>query len=991
MPTFINYAQNTSSEKTTLALVEMVGPAFGFTEVSTGVWTLNPDYPIVAVKTGTFTYNLITNLLTITQTTNPDGLIVTYGLRFTDTAGIDLSFDLTDSGDKVYYLPLLEKPEIGYRQSTGPQQNQYTQEGRLSIIDSDKDFINLVDSALYLFENQSAKIYSWNRELPPSEAQLIFEGNVITANIQDDSLELGLKDLTWQFKDEITFETYGDLVITDEKDRLIRKIYGLVNGLQIQSIDQIGEGQPLTGTSSIIIDDITVFGVNTFYLTEVAEGDTLVIDSVEYRVEEILSDTILVLADTPDVTLFTQTVNRKQSRPDYQYNRDFVVAGHQLKKFSTLITAVEQRNRFKVDSIDGFDVGDLISVNGVSVSVLRICSDIIVTDQNINTAMVGNTIDKLEVLNVAVEGLPISNRDIVSITNQDPFTSIKLDVNAEINATPEVVTPFQLQTYTNSRFASINRNTLNRLIFNGINKLGTSFSVTDEDLSTQVNVIFTFSDFVVDGSLQPLELTTAQINMRARVAGSIYEDTTLDVYKIDNGTSIVSLGANEPDFIELLLVGETNDSFAFKVWNYFTEERTYYVPILINGGIEVWSNDTSVYSIFQAGSSGFTVTRPFTGDGKFTRVTLTDLLEVKDLVKTNTVAQVGFNEIQVLNDKNFIFKNIATENTTLGALVYKKPNYLTDTKPITCSAYGKTVDGLSTGEWINTNPGIVKQELLEKFPNIRLNNDSFTRASIESPYLPGLKLPLGLEDRAPTIEDLINEVNDSCLGNLVLRNDFSIGYEIENADIDDIENIRIIRDTQVISDTLNIETEQSLLFTTKLGNIEINYNTLDFAADGQLTSLERVENEELKELIGIDITKEITVNLVRQSDVNLLAQQYLFLNTFNNTKLNFLADLSVSDLNVGDTVLLDMREIPERRGGYKKFLGKVRSIERNSATVNLIIDNVGSSMERGIIITNSDTDWSVSTVDERQLAGFISDVNGLIDNDKSTYGLNLIS
>ena len=989
MTTYNNYSKQTSSEKTTLALLEMVGPLFGFVESPVGTWTVNPRYSVVAVKTGTFTYDHPTNTVSIDSSTTPDGIIVTYGLRFSDTAGIETSFDLTDDGPQVYYQPLLEKPNIGYKQSTGPQQNQFTQSGKISIIDPDKDYINLVDSSLYLFENQSAKIYSWNRNLSPTEAQLIFEGNIITSNITDDFLDLELKDLTWQFKDEIPLTPYGDLVNEDQQENLMRRLYGLCNGISIQSIDQIGTGKSIVGTSTISIDSNIMYGVDTKYLEELSSNDIITINNIEYTIERILSDTIVILTDAVEVSLINQPVTRVQNIPDYQYNREFIVAGHQLKRFSTTITSIPQGNRFVVSDTDGFEAGDLVTVGGVSVGILRVCNSTIITNQNVNTATVGTTISRLEVFDVKVENDSISDRDITSISNQDPYTSITLDTDAEINAAKEIVTPYRLHIYGDSRFASINSSTLNRLSFNGFNKIGLYFTVPNEDNDAQINVVFPNSDFVLDGSLTPLELTTVQINARPRVAGSIYNDSTLSVYKIDNGTALVSLGADEPDFI-LTTSTESGDTFSYKMWNYFNEERSYFIPVLSIGGIEVWGNDTTSYLTFGAGTSGFTISKPYSGDGKFTRVDLNDFLNVKDQVKTNTISITKFNQLLEVNEKNMLFTSLPSVATTNGLMAYKKPNYLSDDKPITCSAYGITKNGTSTGEWISTNPDIIRQELLNRFPNIRLDEPSFTRAKSESPYLPGLKLPLGVADRTPTIEDVINEVNDSCLGNLVLRNDFSIGYEIENGSIDDIDNIFVIRDTQVISDTLSVKTEQSLLFTTKVGNMEVRYDRRDYTFSGELDTLERVENTELKELIGIDVTKEITVNLVRQADVNLLAQDYLFLNSFNNSKVSFTGDLTLSVLNVGDTVLLDLLEIPERRGGYKKFLGKVRSITRNASEVVMTVDNMGSSMERSSIISGGSLDFSSSTVDDRQLSGFITDDNGLIDNDINTYGQNLI-
>ena len=159
----------------------------------------------------------------------------------------------------------------------------------------------------------------------------------------------------------------------------------------VQSIDQVGDGYPLTG--SIIGSDESdiIVGSNTLFLSEVAVGDTLVVADRELRVRRVIDNTHLLLSAELDGSLSANDVVVQPEREWYNTNRDFSIAGHTIKRAETTIDGRLDRRRIIVDDKSDFAKGEDISISGEIYTIDRLTSDV---DGNNVIVLNRNTISK---------------------------------------------------------------------------------------------------------------------------------------------------------------------------------------------------------------------------------------------------------------------------------------------------------------------------------------------------------------------------------------------------------------------------------------------------------------------------------------------------------------------------------------------------------------------------------------------------------------------
>lgn len=449
------FIKSQASEKITLVQIEATAPLLEWTLDSGSIYKRQTSYYAIGLKhiqtdlveatsaavvEGEFFYDPLTSTIYthIPGGTDPslDQMIVTYQFHYAD-APITASHDLSNTGTHVHYEGRV-KSSPGFKHSIGIDQKltSVIGSGVLKLENTDGGLDNLFDTLF--FENRKVRVYSWNRSLNFADAQIIYRGRVTNKTFTESQVEFRVKDSLFDLLQNVpqTAYTDADNVNDDIKGRYKRWIYGRVEGLQLQSIDQIGSGYDLTGTVAAGTVDGTLTGTGTVFLSETSPGDKITIGTQEFTIESVESDTSLTLDNTPGFAFTLQTATLNPEIPTTNKNRDFFVAGHATANLSTTVVSVIQLNRVQVADTTGFVAGDFVQfATGERIEIKNIdnVNDILVLQQNlILQPSASSAVVRQPVQQIFVEGDTVDS-DNFTITNTPTETTINISSTVEFD------------------------------------------------------------------------------------------------------------------------------------------------------------------------------------------------------------------------------------------------------------------------------------------------------------------------------------------------------------------------------------------------------------------------------------------------------------------------------------------------------------------------------------------------------------------------------
>lgn len=369
-----------SSEKITLAHIEARTRLFEWTSEGGNVWSKTVPYFVVGLKQdqanmvdhgqlaglneGMFYYDTVEGKLYAHFDGGVDPTtiqaIVTYRF-FYATGPCTLSYDLTITGKHVPYEGrILSSP--GYRHKIGIDQSltSVVGSGTLKLENGDGGLDDKFDTLLY--ENRDVVIYSWNRDLDFDEAKIIYRGKITNKSYTDKSASFVIKDTLFNLEQALPLDVYtdSDNVNDDIKGRYKRQLYGRIDGLKLQSVDQIGDGYAITGTVEASAASQTLTGTGTSFLSETSPGDVITIGTQEFTIEAVVSDTEITLDATTTFAFTGSTAILKPEIPTTNKNRTYFVSGHACSNLQYGITNVIQLNRIQLTSTVGLRVGDFV-------------------------------------------------------------------------------------------------------------------------------------------------------------------------------------------------------------------------------------------------------------------------------------------------------------------------------------------------------------------------------------------------------------------------------------------------------------------------------------------------------------------------------------------------------------------------------------------------------------------------------------------------------
>lgn len=274
MATYNEYIAETVSEKITLAHIHCKWRPYTFTTYSGNTHQKTMDYLVSAVDqddtsltlaadkdsvtSGKYFFDVLTNILYVYSTDiSAAEVIVTFRL-FMSTTSLKLAWDMTDSGEEVYYEPRIKGTSgISIKISEEIKGLALIGNSRLVLEALDGYFDEIFEK--YVWDNKEVTIYSYNRELTASQAKVVYRGVIATKAYDGNRVTFSLKDymkLLEKNSHNLKFDSSYD-VTEDVVGNFQRRIFGKVDGLKLQSIDQMGETLSLTGTLSVLQDEGT--------------------------------------------------------------------------------------------------------------------------------------------------------------------------------------------------------------------------------------------------------------------------------------------------------------------------------------------------------------------------------------------------------------------------------------------------------------------------------------------------------------------------------------------------------------------------------------------------------------------------------------------------------------------------------------------------------------------------------------------------------------
>ena len=438
--TYSQFKDASASEKTALCILEAAKRLVGWTVYSGSIYqiafsesnvitsveddavALTSVSEVASVTAGKYYFDKDNDLLYVrlSDSSHPDDSFIGVVFRyFFSNNGVKAPHDLS-TGFDVYWMPLLTTLS-DFRLEVD---NRDTQLGLAIEGGGTIRFIN--DQAFWsprydkvFFDNQRVFIYSWERTLPITQAQILFRGRIQQKTYSIETVSFQAKDVLNELRDVFDLDAVGEFTYThgylntgqpeparvsdNQAEAKQRLIYGKAYGVVAMNIDQVLPDTPARRTSFLTgyrrqndgTFDVTNGSKNvqangTFRTADIMPGDQLLFSNdltKLYTVEYYTTLFDMVLSENFEgATSTTVTARIFPQRQRRLHNRHFLVAGHPLSSANTVVQQVIDGSHFYVNDASEFLVGDNIVVTVEGDDYDRIIEAI--TDTNLITTTV---------------------------------------------------------------------------------------------------------------------------------------------------------------------------------------------------------------------------------------------------------------------------------------------------------------------------------------------------------------------------------------------------------------------------------------------------------------------------------------------------------------------------------------------------------------------------------------------------------------------------
>lgn len=887
--------------------------------------------------------------------TDPDTVEMVVKYRFFWANGpVTMSWDLTDAGAHVFYDGRIkESPAFKHKVGVDQKLVSVIGQGNLKLQNNDAELDEIYDTLF--FENQEVEIYSWNRDLNFSDAKVVYRGKITNKIYNSTEVLFKVKDPLFDLLQNVPQDVYTDAdnVNTDIQGRYKRWVYGRVDGLRLQSVDQIGDGYALTGTVSTTtpVKETTNFtgfpaassfpasGTGAYfkinnakdktqyvYWYDVDNGNTQPALGLDFNYQEInvsASDDANTVAELTSVKLANNFTILAQLGSFNTQNTDFGETTDATAETSGLTLSVveqgtnpEALNGVGTSFLSDTSPGDKISIGTQEFIISEVLSDTVLNlDNDPSYFFTGQT--------------AILNPEIPTIVKNREFF-VTGHACAELTKTVAAVKQFNRVTLSDT---------------SGLNP----------------------GDFV--------EFATGErIEIRSIAPGNV-------IVLRQSMITLPSLGSNvirqpiQSVFVESELV----DDDKFTISN--TGGSTNECKVTLDNDVEFQIASTENFGFDATFTNG---TRDVTTTDD---IDLTQILKPRDYIKPDNVAYTAFYEILSVSTQSLKLRTVFTDPTTTDPAEGKKPVYIGDDTVVSANILGKTVDGEPDGEWLQTSSDVVR-DLLREINVTNINETSFTTAADNNSALVSLMIPASPSGGLETTKSVIDKLAKSTSSALTLDNDLNLQFtnllprvpdtpvEINDRDVIgwSIQSVsgELIRNTIVRYRHKDVDR-----FTLEAGN-----STKSFSSDFVET------------FIGTNASSELDVYLYDDETAETMSHREIYFRSLSRAQITVKTDLRFEEVDIGDHLVVNFERLYKRFGDStsRKKVCVVVGKTVTGDSMELYLSDNGNIVNRSSIITpNTAPDYATASEDEKLKYGYITDARGITNDDEDTTNINLIS
>lgn len=992
------YVNAEVSEKITLAHVSAASSVYNFDNPSTNIYTKLTSYVVVSVKDFNQAVNSSVGInewffdvpsktlyIGTDQDITTTSIVVTYRLFFSD-APVNTTWNLENNQQEVEYeARIIEAPQ--FKSEVGVNQNgsSLTNSGNLVLENNDGYFDDIFD--FLVFENKEVTVYSWNRYLDPNEKQILFKGNIYNKSFSSEKISLQVKNSFTRVDESVILTPYTTLDNVSSKylNQYKRLIYGRVNELLVRSIDQVGDGYQLTGTISTNIGaDANVTGNGTLFTSELLVNDKIEIDSQEFNVESISNNTTMVISSSSPI-----------------YTRGNETSYEKITE--TTLTGTVSANIFNLKQVVGLGTlftselsnGDTIKIKGKRYKISSIINN----------------------------ELLILDTDLVELFQSSTFTKYE---TSSLTGTLTFTPPARTITGSGTLF---------------LDETSPGDEITFNDRVFVIEDVIDDTTLIIDGDQSTVSsasgITAANVpeipwrkkNRQFLVSGhSLSENNTtiVNTQELNRITVADTTGLLPGDILsiyvsgvfqqngEVLRIVDDKITFKFNLLTIYPNgsqvkkqaiSKVYIntKELAINDLVEI-DNQTTGATFTISDESEFNITPSrnisvsfqFTAGSRFINLltpgfdTLTELVKSRDFVKSIGDVDTLFTEVLKVESDLITLRTPYLGGSKITTLTYRSPAVISDDSFVTVDCTGKTDDNTPNGSLISRGPDIVKDLLLSAGLSDLMDLTSFTNASDDSPYSIGLSIPQDIESKtSPTIKSLVDLINATVSGALVINSQLKLAYSILDVAVPQTKDLRLI----------SFDDVKSWSLSSKSGNlyksVNVKYNFKDYGNNRQGEDFDNtlITSDYVTKFETSNKTDEIDLYTDNIKDATELGERYLYYNTLSQSEISLVSDLRLSDLSIGQKVILDLPRLYKRLGDVtSQFkVATIVGINITGKQMTVKVSDLGNLFNRSSIITNdSDVEYSVATSEEKLYSAYITDEDTLVDSDEQTSNTNLI-
>jgi hypothetical protein len=346
-----------------------------------------------------------------------------------------------------------------------------------------------------------------------------------------------------------------------------------------------------------------------------------------------------------------------------------------------------------------------------------------------------------------------------------------------------------------------------------------------------------------------------------------------------------------------------------------------------------------------------------------------------------------FFEILQINSDTSLDLRTASTYTATASGQYKAPEIFVEGESVlSLDSIGISVDGTESGTLLKKGPEIVK-DLLKSVSLVDADLDltSFTDAQELTDARLGIAIPERVSGtRAPKVRDVVDKVNKSIFGSLIQNKEFLLKYNI----LRPVKSSSLeLGDKDVLSFTLQNKADK-IVKKVVIESKPLEYN---FATGDSSFTESTTTSEESCFLAKTEKQFTQDTYLVDASDGQILSDRMSFLFSIGSNVIKLNLKLQGARKEVGDPIVLNHSKLFQRFGSTdsRKVLA-VQGAFKSATDSRLELEDLANAFTRCAAYTDDGhNDFDTSSDSEKALAGYWTDVFGLINNDTETCSLNL--